>query len=83
MLVTYCNACGKKFSSEDEYEGGKISSNVDDIIIIDLCRECYQKLLASLSPQCVIQPYENSDNEDEYNYQDDNNGDYDFDGELN
>ncbi len=81
MTNVYCNICGKMFDEEDEYSGGKISSNVDDIITMDLCSLCYRKLINSLKPQCAIEPYE--DDEDCDFESENDSSDYDFDGELN
>lgn len=81
MLMTYCNVCSKVFTETDEYDGGKIVSNNNDIVLIDLCSDCFQKLVASISPQCKIEP--SAIEYDEYDMSEDDSSDYDYDGELN
>ena len=60
---TLCNLCGKEFNAYDEQESFGIHTRVGygsrfdgDSIDLDLCCECFDKLMYDLILQCKINP---------------------------
>ncbi len=60
---TICNLCGKEFDIYDEQESigyhdrPGYGSSFDGIEIdLDLCLECFDKLMTELIPRCKINP---------------------------
>ena len=68
----YCNMCGKIFTDEDDTGGGSIHDNITESDDFDLCADCYEKILALLTKNCKIQPFQDTYEIDE------DNGDFDF-----
>lgn len=69
--LTRCNVCGKTFSIFDEQEKiglhttiGYGSKHDGDIIDLDICCSCFDKLIDKLKSQCVINPIKESEMED-------------------
>jgi len=58
-----CNICGKIFDQWDEQEDFGLHCNVGygstydgDLIDLDMCCDCFDKLIDDLRPKCVIDP---------------------------
>lgn len=65
MYKRFCNVCGKEFDVWDEQEDFSISRNVGygskfdgDHIHLDMCCDCFDKLMDELIPKCAISPVE-------------------------
>ena len=67
--TTICNMCGKTFDKWDEQESFGIHENVGygskhdgDIINLDMCCDCFDKLIDNyILPQCYQSPIEDTD----------------------
>lgn len=65
----FCNLCGKEFDIFDNQESfgihtGKIgygSKHDGDSIELDLCCDCFDKLIDDLIPKCKINPLTEND----------------------
>lgn len=62
---TLCNMCGKEFDQWDESESRGIhdqfgygSKHDGDNIDLDLCCDCFDKVIDWVLPQCKINPIE-------------------------
>lgn len=60
---TLCNLCGKEFDILDEQEDFGIHTRAGygskfdgDDVELDLCCECFDKLMDKLIPECKINP---------------------------
>lgn len=60
---TLCNLCGKEFDEWDEQEGFGIHTRAGygskfdgDSVELDLCCECFDRLMDKLVPECKINP---------------------------
>lgn len=65
---TICNMCGKEFNMYDEIENRSLcdqfgyGSKYDgDNIRLDLCCNCFDKVIDWIVPQCKINPIEEND----------------------
>ncbi len=63
MTKRVCNLCGEDFDGWDEQEGfglvhkmGYGSEYDGELVEIDLCCDCFDKLLKHLIPKCKISP---------------------------
>lgn len=65
----FCNVCGKEFDVFDKQENFNIhtgeigyGSRYDgDSINLDMCCDCFDKLMEDLIPKCKINPHEEKD----------------------
>lgn len=65
MDIKICNFCGKQFDENDYINGGSIIDNLTESNYIDMCENCYHKIMPMLSHHCEIQPYMDDENDED------------------